>query len=191
MAMPRIQMPQLGKKHVIGTLTAGVIALAAGTASQQGFIPHWEGFTNPKQHGAVSVAIHQSFDPRGVITVCNGHTNYDDPNLKAGDVYTRVMCAQVIAADLPKYNAMIAKCLPADFMVGDHQHVSMISFALNAGGGNFCNSSVGREFRAGHREAACRNMGKFTRAAGVVLPGLEHRRYDKFWGEIEWCLRDD
>lgn len=176
----------LERKHVIGTLTAGVIALAAGTAAQQGFIPHWEG-GNKK----VEIATHQSFDPKGVITVCHGHTNLDDPDLKAGDVYTAVMCTQVLAADLPKYNAELASCLPKDFSVGDHQHVAMLSFVYNVGKGNFCNSSVGREFRAGHRAAGCRNMGKFVRAAGVELKGLVNRRYDKFWGEIEWCLRDD
>lgn len=174
------------KKHVIGTLTAAVIALAAGAAAQQGFIPHWEG-----GNGKVSVAIHQSFDPRGVITVCHGHTNLDNPKLKEGDIYTALMCTEVLAADLPKYNAELASCLPPGFMVADHQHVAMLSFIYNVGKGNFCNSSVGREFRAGHREAACRNMGKFTRAAGRELRGLQNRRYDKFWGEIAWCLRDD
>ena len=182
-------MPQITRKHVIGTLTAGVLALAAGTASQKGIIPTWEGVTNP--HGKVSVAIHQSFDPKGVITVCHGHTNLDDPNLKPGDAYTAVMCDELLKQDLPKYNAELASCLPKDFMVSDHQHAAMLSFVYNVGRNNFCNSSVGREFRAGHREAACQNMGKFTRAAGRILPGLERRRYDEFIGEIAWCLRDD
>jgi lysozyme len=176
----------LEQRHYIGILTAGVITLAAGTAVQQGFIPHWEGGNQKVQR-----AIHQSFDPKGVVTVCHGHTNLDDPNLKVGDVYTAVMCTQVLAADLPKYNAEMTSCLPKDFMVSDHEHVAMLSFTYNVGEGNFCNSSVGREFRAGHREAACRNMGKFVRANGVVLKGLQNRRYDQFWGEIEWCLRED
>lgn len=173
----------LQRKHYIGILTGSVIALAAGTATQVGFIPHWEG----EDH----VAIHNKFDPKGVITVCNGHTNLDDPNLKEGDYYTAVMCSQVLAQDLPKYNDELASCLPKDFQVSDHQHVAMLSFVFNVGKGNFCNSSVGREFRAGNRKAGCENMGKFTRAAGVVLKGLQNRRYDKFWGEIAWCLRDD
>ena len=173
----------LERKHYIGMLTGGVIALAAGTAYQQGFIPHWEGMDH--------VAIHNLFDPKGVITVCQGHTNYDDPGLKEGDYYTAAMCSQVLATDLPKYNTELASCLPKDFSVGNHQHVAMLSFVYNVGQGNFCNSSVGREFRAGHREAGCRNMGNFTRAAGVVLKGLQNRRYDGFWGEIAWCLRDD
>lgn len=173
----------LERKHKIGILTAGVLALAVGTAYQQGYIRHWEGEDR--------VAIHNSFDPKGVITVCQGHTNLDDPNLKEGDVYTAAMCQVVLRDDLPKYNAQLTSCLPEDFMVGNHQHVAMLSFIYNVGRGNFCNSSVGREFRAGHREAGCRNMGKFTRAAGHELKGLVNRRYDKFWGEIEWCLKDD
>lgn len=184
------------RKHRIGVLTASVIALATlgGGAYQQGFIPRWEGTTNVRvvDGRRVSVAIHQKFDPKGVVTVCHGHTNLDDPNLKEGDVYTLAMCADILRErHLPHYNAQLASCLPEDFQVGDHQHVAMISFILNVGRSNFCNSSVGRAFRAGRREEGCRNMGKFVRAAGVVLKGLENRRYDKFWGEIAWCLRDD
>ena len=181
----------LQRRHSIAVLTAGVITLAAGTGAQQGFIPHWEGFTNSKQGGKVSVAIHQPFDPKGVITVCNGHTNLDDPDLKEGDVYTRVMCSEVLAVDLPKYNAELANCLPKNFQVSDHQHTAMLSFVYNVGKRNFCNSSVGRNFRLGHRKQACEAMGQFTRANIVVLKGLKNRRYDKFWGEIAWCLRDD
>jgi lysozyme len=175
-------------KHKIGVLTAGVIALllGAGTASNDGLLGRWEGHDK-----AVNVAVHQSFDPDGVITVCKGITNYDIPDLKEGDVYTRVMCHDAEAAALPKYNEELASCLPKNFMVSNHQHAAMLSFVYNVGKGNFCNSSVGREFRAGHREAACRNMGKFVRAKAVVLKGLYNRRYDKFWGEIAWCLRDD
>lgn len=173
-------------KHKIGVLTAAVIALAAGTATTTGFLPRWEGPVK-----ATQVAIHQSFDPKGVITVCSGITNHDIKTLKAGDVYTRSMCDDAMAAALPKYNAMLAACLPPGFQVSDHQHVAMLSFVYNVGPANFCNSSVGREFRAGRREAACRNMGKFTRAAGKELRGLVNRRYDKFYGEIAWCLRED
>lgn len=186
---PAGQAPQpnaIGGKHVISALTGGVIALAAGTASQQGYLPHWEGAVKAKQ-----VAVHQSFDPKGVVTVCSGHTNLDDPKLKEGDVYTAAMCRDAMSLDLKRYNAQLASCLPKDFMVGDHQHVAMLSFTYNVGRGNFCNSSVGKEFRAGHREAACNNMGRFTRAAGVELKGLKNRRYDSFWGEINWCMRDD
>jgi len=67
----------------------------------------------------------------------------------------------------------------------------MLSFTLNVGKRNFCNSSVGRAFRAGNRRAGCYNMGKFVRANARVLKGLHNRRYDKFWGEISWCMRDD
>lgn len=175
-------------KHKIGVLTGGVIALllGAGTATNDGLLGHWEGHDK-----TTNVAIHQAFDPSGVVTVCKGITNYDIPDLKEGDIYTRVMCHDAEAAALPKYNEMLASCLPDDFYVSDRQHAAMLSFVYNVGKHNFCESSVGREFRAGHRAQACRNMGKFVRANGVVLKGLNNRRYDQFWGEIAWCLRDD
>jgi len=111
------------KKHKIGVLTAGVLALAIGTAAHEGFIPHWEGID--------LVAVHNRFDPKGVTTVCYGRTNFDDPNLKDGDVYTAVMCGELLKQDLPKYNAQLASCLPADFQVTDHQHVALLSFVYN------------------------------------------------------------
>ena len=176
----------LERKHKIGILTGSVLALLLGAGTQEGLLPHWEGHDKAR-----NVAIHQKFDPNGVITVCSGITNYDVPGLKAGDVYTRVMCHDAEQAATPEYNDMLVSCLPEDFMVGDHQHAAMLSFVYNVGRKNFCDSSVGREFRAGHREAGCRNMGNFVRAAGVVLKGLENRRYDKFMGEVAWCLRED
>jgi GH24 family phage-related lysozyme (muramidase) len=175
------------RKHAIGVLTAGVIALAAGTAAQQGFIPHWEG----EQHHAVRNA----FDPinpatgKKVVTVCNGHTDLDDPNLKEGDYYTRVMCADVLSHDLVKYNRDLVRYLGPNYMVSDHMHVALLSFDINTGPGNF--KKIARLLRAGHRREACRAMGQYVRAAGVVLKGLHNRRYDQFWGEIAWCLRDD
>ena len=182
----------LDRKQKFGILTAGTIALLVGTAAQQGLIPHHEGVTNPKivNGQRVSVAKWQSFDPKGVFTVCHGHTNHANPKLKPGDVYTIAMCLDLLKADIPKYHAMAASCLPENFIVTDRRRAAIISFVYNVGQGNFCNSSVGREFRAGNHRAACMNMGKFVRAAGVVLPGLEKRRYDKFWGEIAWCLED-
>lgn len=179
-------MPQIKARHAIGVLTAGVIALAAGTATQQGFIPRWEGGVKE-----VQVAVHLPFDRRGVYTVCSGLTNADIKDLKPGDVYTRAMCDDAEAAALPKYNDGLVRVLGADFLVSTHMHVALLSFIYNIGEHAFANSTVARELKAGHREAACRAMGMYTRANGVVLKGLQNRRYDKFWGEIAWCLRDD
>lgn len=174
----------MAKKHYIGVLTATVIALAAGTATQKGFIPRWEGVKHTISHNAI--------DPKGIVDVCNGHVvDLKKPDIPIEDYYTDAMCADILAMDLPKYNAMLTSCLPSNFQVGEHQHVAMLSFVYNVGKGNFCNSSVGRLFREGKRNDACDAMGKFTRAAGVVLKGLENRRYDQFWGEIAWCKRDD
>lgn len=201
-----VDTPKLGKRHAVAALPPAVIVLLWGVGAQQGLLPHWEGTAKSR-----NVAIHQSFDPKGVITVCSGLTNYDNPNLKEGDVYTRAMCDDAQKAATPKYNAMLASCLPKDFMVGDHQHAAMLSFTYNLGQGSpkrhngFCYSTVGVEFRASaaaeaagnhddaqrHRVAACKAMGAFTRANGVVIEGLQNRRYDKFWGEVEWCQRDD
>ncbi len=176
-------MEQPKAKHVIGVLTVGTLALVGV------IIPHWEGITNQKKVNGerVSVAIHQSFDPKGVITVCHGHTNLDDPNLKTGDVYTAVMCTELLKQDIVKYQKQIVSCLPKAMLVTDKQHAAILSFEYNVGRGNFCNGSVGRLFREGRHNEACDAMGLYKRANGVTLKGLVNRRYDDFFGEIAWC----
>lgn len=139
--------------------------------------------------------MRQAFDPinpatgKKVVTVCNGHTDLDDPNLKEGDYYTAAMCAGVLAADLAKYNKDLARYLGPNFLVSDRMHVALLSFDINVGPGNF--RKIAALLRAGKRKEGCEAMGQYIRANHVVLKGLENRRYDKFLGEIAWCLSDE
>lgn len=177
----------LQTRHKVGIITAAVIALAAGTGTQTGLVPHWEG----EQHHAVR----NSFDPinpatgKKVVTVCNGHTDLDDPTLQAGDYYTAAMCRDVLGHDLVKYNKDLVRYLGSNYMLSNHMHAALLSFDINVGPGNF--KKIAKLLREGKREEGCRAMGRYVRAAGVTLKGLYNRRYDKFWGEIAWCLRDD
>lgn len=149
------------------------------------FIPHWEGMDLTVRHYAV--------DPPGVYTVCNGITNLDPDYawIRPGMKFTPQQCAEAFQKVLPKYIEPIAACVPGYYAMPPHRQVAILSFAFNLGPGRVCNSSIGRDFNSGDIARACKAMGQYVRANGRKLTGLENRRFDKKWGEIAWCLRED
>lgn len=135
--------------------------------------------------GVDHTAKHQRIDPPGVITWCRGRTNYDDPSVKVGTYFTTAQCDGLLKQDLPRYNAMIDRCIHVP--LGVNERAAMLSFVYNVGQGTLCKSSVARGFNAGNHKAGCEALMRFTRANGVVLRGLENRRRD----ERKLCLTRD
>jgi lysozyme len=127
-----------------------------------------EGMTN--MHGGKSVGEHQSFDPRGVNTVCYGHIE----NVKIGDTYTKIQCQKMLADDLPRYEKMLERCIHVP-MPG-YRHAAMLSATYNIGGGAMCKSSMARYINAGEPNKGCDALLLYDKAAGRVLPGLVSRR---------------
>jgi lysozyme len=167
-------------KHKIA---AGGGLSAAGAALAVLLIPHWE--------GRDYVAKHFSFDPPGVVTVCNGITNYDRPSLKAGQKFTAKQCDDMLLEALPRYAAEVSRCIPSFPTMPPHRQAALVSFTYNVGAGNLCKGSVAREFNAGNVAAACNAMVAYVKANGKTLKGLVNRRADGMWGERPWCLRED
>lgn len=165
-----------------GILTASSLALASV------FIPHWESGS----HMDLTVR-HQSFDPPGVYTVCDGITNLDPQfaDIKPGMTFTAQRCKDAFMALLPGYAAPIEACVPDYKNFPPHRQVALLSFAYNLGPGRICNSAIARELNAKHWAGACNLMGGYVKAAGKRLKGLQNRRFDPKWGEIAWCLRED
>jgi lysozyme len=139
----------------------------------------FEGLTNI--HGGNSVGTHQSFDPRGINTVCYGHIE----NVHIGDTYTKLQCQKMLANDLPRYEAMVERCIKVP-MPG-YRHAAILSFTYNIGGGvpaknghpahgGLCGSSVARYINAGQPEKGCDALLLYDKAVGKVLPGLVRRR---------------
>ena len=139
----------------------------------------FEGLTNV--HGGMSVGTHQSFDPKGVNTVCYGHIE----DVKIGDKYTKIQCQKMLANDLPRYEAQLERCITVP-MPG-YRHAGILSFTYNVGGGvpaknghpahgGLCGSSVAKYINAGQWEKGCDALLLYDKAAGRVLPGLVARR---------------
>lgn len=162
--------------------TVGLSAAGAVLAGQ--LVAHWEGMS--------TVAKHESFDPPGVITVCGGITNADWPWLKPGMVIPEDKCKQALQDAAERYAVKVAQqCLPDLSKMPPYRQAAIASFAVNLGPGKICNTSIGRDLRAGRVKPACDAMVKYVNANGKRLQGLVNRRTDSMWGERPWCLRED
>lgn len=131
--------------------------------------------------GLVTTGYHDKIDPKGVNTVCYGHIE----DVKIGDKYTLQGCKDMLAEDLPRYDAMVTKCVHVP--MPPHRHAAILSFTYNVGGGALCKSTVARELNAGHVKAGCDALLRYDRANGKVLQGLKNRRV----AERAACLRED
>ena len=137
--------------------------------------------------GFEGLITHPYYDSVGVKTVCYGATAADHVDLTR--TYTPQECKDMLAADLPKYDAEIQRCVDLDVyeQLPANRHAALVSLVYNIGGGAFCKSSVVRDLNAGRVRAACDDFLKFNRAGGRVLKGLTTRRQK----ERELCLKDD
>lgn len=130
--------------------------------------------------GFISVGWHDRIDPPGVNTVCYGHIE----DVEIGDKYTKIQCKEMLAQDLPRYEAMVQKCIHVP--MPDYRHAAIISFTYNVGGGALCKSSVARKLNAGDVKGGCDALLLYDRANGKVIRGLETRRI----AERKMCLTE-
>lgn len=162
-----------------GKLTGAAAAIALTSA----LIVHWE--------GEKLIASHNSFDPPGIVDVCNGITNRDIPWLKAGMKFTHEDCEALRIRSLPKYRDPLKKCVNGFETMPVARQAALGSASWNLGPGTICKSTAVRLLNAGETEAGCRALGNFIKANGVILNGLVNRRRDSNWGEIAWCMEND
>lgn len=147
----------------------GVAATAAAIAVATPFIMQWEGIDY--------VAKHFAIDPPGVITVCNGITNYDLPDLKPGMTFTKGECAEMLRKAIPKYTAVIDNCVKVE--ISDNTRAALYSAGYNLGSGRVCKSSIVGKINAGDLRGGCDALLLYVYANGKRLKGLENRRRDE------------
>ena len=137
------------------------------------FLGLWEGIDH--------VARHQAIDPSGVITYCNGLTNYDNPNVRVGEVFSDAECARLLRGELPRYLRMVDRQIKV--AMPPHRYSAVLSFTYNAGESTLKKSSIKRNMTV----MACNDFMKYDVANHRVLQGLENRRR----AERSFCLRED
>jgi lysozyme len=123
--------------------------------------------------GLAPVGHHDPIDPPGINTVCYGHIE----GVKVGDGYTAEQCKNMLINDLPRYEAMVLKCIKVP--MSDGTHAALISFTFNVGGGALCRSSVARKINAGDLRGGCEALMLYVYANGKRIKGLKNRRRDE------------
>ncbi len=131
--------------------------------------------------GLILVGWHDRIDPPGVNTVCYGHIE----DVQVGDRHTKIQCQEMLAKDLPRYEAMVNKCIKVP--LPDHRKAAIVSFTYNVGGGALCKSSVARKLNVNDVQGGCDALLLYDRANGKVIPGLHTRRV----AERKMCLLGD
>jgi lysozyme len=131
--------------------------------------------------GFEGLYLHAYHDVVGVKTICYGHIE----DVQMGDVATKAECQEMLADDIPRYEAMVAKAIHVP--MPPHRHAAILSFTYNVGGGALAKSSVARKLNAGDVRGGCDALLLYDRAGGRVVRGLHNRRV----AERKECLRSD
>ena len=113
-------------------------------------------------------------DSVGVWTIGVGHTAMaGPPKPVAGMKITRQEALDILARDLPQYEAAVEKRMP---QVPQWVFDGAVSFCFNLGAGNFAKASWVAKYAEGHFAEAEASFKSWNKAGGKVLKGLITRR---------------
>lgn len=118
-------------------------------------------------------------DPVNIKTSCYGHTG---PELKLGQKFTDEQCLDQLAKDLSSHDKQMMNLVRVPLT--DYQHAAFLSFAYNAGVGNFKSSTMLRKLNSKDYEGACEELSRWIYAKKQKLNGLVTRRQQ----EKDMCL---
>lgn len=124
---------------------------------------------------------HAYYDPRPndpILTVCYGHTGTD---VVKGKRYTFEECKQLLNDDMLDAVRVVERCHPG---LPDNVLLAFADAVYNIGPKVACKSTASKYLSQGNYEAACRELPKWNKSNGVVLPGLTKRRIE----EMNLCL---
>lgn len=149
--------------------TTAVVA-AAVIASATPFIAKWEGLKTEAYRDIV-----------GVPTVCYGETR----GVSMGDRYTKEECFKMLEKAVGEYYQGLQP-----FMTNPNIPVSvqasMLELAYNVGISAVGRSTMMRLANQGKYVEACNELGKWVKAGGRTIKGLENRRADS---KVNLCLK--
>jgi lysozyme len=116
--------------------------------------------------------------PAGVWTIGYGHTH----GVQEGMVIDLAEAEEILRLDLERFARGVELLLKVP--VTDNQFAVLVSFAFNLGLGALAKSTLLRKLNAGDYAAVPEQLMRWTKAAGVELPGLVKRRKAEaeLWG---------
>lgn len=110
-------------------------------------------------------------DPVGIVTACDGHTG---PGAILGKRYSPDECKAFLEQDLMKAGRGIDACIAVTIPL--QTRAAFTDFALNAGPGAYCRSTIARRVNGGDVAGGCDELLRWVYAGGRQLPGLVVRR---------------
>lgn len=129
----------------------------------------------------VGMALHEGYrpvaylpTPNDVQTIGFGTTE----GVKPGDKITPERALMRLLGDANKFEQAVKRC--ADVPLFQHEFDAYVSLTYNIGSGAFCGSTLVRKLKAGDYEGACKEILRWDKQAGRVLPGLTKRRQDEY-----------
>jgi len=121
------------------------------------------------------------YDPRpgdAILTVCYGSTT----DVQKGKKYSLEECKSRLDNDMLDAIRTVERCHPG---LPDNVLIAFGDAVYNIGPKVACNSTASKYLSHGAYEAACRELPKWNKSNGTVLPGLTRRRQ----AEMELCLQ--
>lgn len=129
----------------------------------------------------VSIALHESYretaylpTPNDVPTIGYGTTD----GVRLGDKTTPDRALVRLLADASKFERAVKRCAPVPMHM--HEFSAFVSLTYNIGDGAFCGSTLARKLVAGDYAGACREILRWNKQAGKILPGLTKRRQAEY-----------
>jgi lysozyme len=157
-AIPAPQPPPKVKGKPWLGLAASAITIACVFA-----IPHegtvYHAYPDPVSHGKP-------------YTICNGHTQ----GVKPGDTATQEQCDSYLKMDMRSAAAVVSNCIHTPMNV--NQAAALYYSAFNLGPQIVCGSTLQLYANGGNLIAACNQLPRWNKGAGVVWPGLTKLRMD-------------
>jgi lysozyme len=131
-----------------------------------------------------AIVGYEGYSPRayddgvGVQTVGFGSTRHPDGTpVKAGETVTPQRAVVMLAKDADRIWREAAACI-GDVPLYQYEADAYASLAYNIGSGAFCHSTLVKKLEQTPPDyaGACREILRWNRAGGQVLPGLTKRR---------------
>lgn len=129
----------------------------------------------------VGIALSEGYSDQAIIpikgdvpTVGFGSTE----GVKMGDRTTPVKALARALQDIQKYEGAVKKCVKVPLY--QYEYDAYISLSYNVGTGNFCKSTLVKKLNQEDYSAACKEILRWDRAKGKVIPGLTARRQKEY-----------
>ena len=129
----------------------------------------------------VGIALNEGYSDNAIIpikgdvpTVGFGSTE----GVKLGDKTTPVKALARALQDIQKYEGAVKKCVKVPLY--QYEYDSFLSLAYNIGTSAFCKSTLVKKLNQEDYQAACKEILRWDRANGKVIPGLTARRQKEY-----------